>query len=429
MEPIAKGFTVVKRSQDPQKEFLYTPSVLCLKNGRILVSLDISDQQGEIYASDDGGISWVQKGAGIFTHARLFLDGDTIYLIGHDVPDGPIVIFVSHDNGESWSERSILAEGRWHQSACSVCYKNGCIYLVMEAIMIKEDESFPYWCPNVLAPVVMRGKLGTDLTKAENWLFSEKVAYRDVLPDEDALDWFGVPFFTSALKQPPNETTTVSGEEYRKAYDFKNDKPGLTFSTQPVGWLETNLVEIVDPRHYWYDPSGKTLMLFMRAHTGGSGYCCIAKAVESTVDGKDVINIELVTNPSGKKVLYLPLPGGQMKFYIKFDSKTNLYWLLSTQATDTMCRIECLDEERFNIPYDERDRLTLHFSRNMVDWVFAGLVSKGDSPKQSRHYGTMDIDGDDLVIVSRSGDQDCASAHNGNMITFHRVKDFRSLIY
>lgn len=94
-----------------------------------------------------------------------------------------------------------------------------------------------------------------------------------------------------------------------------------------------------------------------------------------------------------------------------------------------MCRIECLDEERFNIPYDERDRLTLHFSRNMVDWVFAGLVSKGDSPKQSRHYGTMDIDGEDLVIVSRSGDQDCASAHNGNMITFHRIKDFRSLIY
>ena len=41
----------------------------------------------------------------------------------------------------------------------------------------------------------------------------------------------------------------------------------------------------------------------------------------------------------------------------------------------------------------------------------------------------MDIDGDDLLIVSRSGDQDYASAHNGNIITFHRVKNFRSLIY
>lgn len=428
MEPIAKDFTIVKRSSSPDKEFLYTPSVLCLKNGRLLVSLDVSDKWGEIYASDDGGISWNPKGTGSFTHARLFLDGDTVYLIGHKTA-GPIVIFVSYDNGEHWSKEAVLADGKWHQSACSVCYKNGYIYLVMECLMTQEDENFPYWCPNILAPVIMRGKLGSDLTQKENWLFSEKVAFRDIIPDDDVLDWFGVPFFHSALKYPPSESNTASVNEYKKLYDFENNQPKKTFSTHPIGWLETNLVEIVDPRHYWYDPSGKTLMMFMRAHTGGSGYCCVAKAVEYTIHGEDVIKIELVTNPSGKKVLYLPMPGGQMKFYVKFDSKTNLYWLLSTQATDTMCRIECLDKERYSIPCDERDRLTLHFSKNMVDWVFSGLVSKGDSPKQSRHYGSMDIDGDDLVIVSRSGDKDCASAHNGNIITFHRIKNFRDLIY
>lgn len=426
MKPIAEDFTVVKRSQFPDREFLYTPSVLRLKNGRLLVSLDISDKWGEIYASDDGGISWEQKGSGAFTHARLFLDGDTVYLIGHK---GHIVIFVSHDNGEHWSEESVLAEGEWHQSACSVCYKNGYIYLVMECKMKKEGEAERYWCPNILAPVVMRGRLGTDLTKKENWLFSEKVAFRDIIPDENMLDWFGVPFFNSVLKHPEDEHHTTSASKYRELYDFEHQKEKTEFSTQPIGWLETNLVEIVDPRHYWYDPTGKTLMLFMRAHTAFSGYCCVAKAVEYTIDGKDVIRIELVTNPSGKKLLFLPLPGGQMKFYVKFDRKTNLYWLLSTQATDTMCRIECLDKDRYNIPCDERDRLTLHFSKNMVDWVFAGLVSKGDSPKQSRHYGSMDVDGDDLVIVSRSGDKDCASAHNGNIITFHRVRNFRNLVY
>jgi len=100
MESIAEEYSVVKRSEFPDKEFLYTPSVLRLKNGRLLVSLDISDKQGEIYASDDGGISWQLKGTGEFIHARLFLDGDTVYLIGHK---GNIVIFVSHDNGENWS--------------------------------------------------------------------------------------------------------------------------------------------------------------------------------------------------------------------------------------------------------------------------------------------------------------------------------------
>lgn len=422
MEALAQEHTVVKRSQSPDKDFMYTPSVLRLENGRLLVSLDVSDRCGEIYASDDGGNTWTLKGTGAFTHARLFADGDKVYLIGHKEN---LIIFVSCDGGETWSEEFVLAEGQWHQSACSVCYKNGYIYLVMECLCKKENEVFPYWCPYVLAPVVMRGKLGTDLTQTENWLFSEKVAFRDWIPDENMLEWFGVPFFDSPLNHPDEKF--VSATEYRNNLEAYKDKQ--TFTTHPIGWLETNLVEIVDPKHYWYDPEGKTLMLFMRAHTGGSGYCCVAKAVEETVDGVDQIKIRPVTNPSGKKVLFLPMPGGQMKFYITFDSKTKLYWLLSTQATDTMCRIEYLDAERYNIPCDERERLTLHFSKNMVDWVFAGLVAKGDSPKQSRHYGSMDIDGEDLVIVSRSGDADSNSAHNGNLITFHRVKNFRNLIY
>ena len=44
MESIAEEYSVVKRSEFPDKEFLYTPSVLRLKNGRLLVSLDISDK-------------------------------------------------------------------------------------------------------------------------------------------------------------------------------------------------------------------------------------------------------------------------------------------------------------------------------------------------------------------------------------------------
>ena len=41
----------------------------------------------------------------------------------------------------------------------------------------------------------------------------------------------------------------------------------------------------------------------------------------------------------------------------------------------------------------------------------------------------MIIDGDDLCIVSRSGDENARTAHDGNIVTFHRVRDFRSLVY
>ena len=128
-------------------------------------------------------------------------------------------------------------------------------------------------------------------------------------------------------------------------------------------------------------------------------------------------------------MLYAPCPGGQMRFHVEWDAKTKLYWLLSSQSTDSMIRSAAMPKERWGTPDNERHRLVLHFSKNMIDWCFAGLVTKGDTPKESRHYASLCIDGDDLCIVSRSGDAKAHSAHNGNLITFHRVRNFRALLY
>ena len=118
-----------------------------------------------------------------------------------------------------------------------------------------------------------------------------------------------------------------------------------------------------------------------------------------------------------------------MRFHIVYDEQTELYWLLSTQATDSMTRPESLPPDRYGLPDNERRRLQLHFSRNCMDWCFAGLVASGPTERGSRHYATMLIDGDDLHILSRSGDESAANAHNGNIMTFHTIRDFRRLVY
>jgi len=194
----------------------------------------------------------------------------------------------------------------------------------------------------------------------------------------------------------------------------------------PIGWLETNIVKISDPGHYWYDESGKTFHLFARAHTGGTGYCAMLKAVEQP-DGS--IKTMLETAPSGKKYLFLPMPGGQMRFHMLYDEETKLYWLLSSQATDSMTRAALLGPDRYNLPNNERHRLQLHFSTNCVDWCFAGIVAIGETPRCSRHYASMIIDGEDLLVASRSGDTRAKSAHNGNFISVHRIENFRGLVY
>lgn len=117
-----------------------------------------------------------------------------------------------------------------------------------------------------------------------------------------------------------------------------------------------------------------------------------------------------------------------MKFHVLFDGITKLYWLLSTQATDSMVRPERMPEDRYNLPNNERRRLQLHFSKNMIDWCFAGLVAVGPVEKASRHYASMALD-DDLVVLSRSGDERAKSPHDGNLITFHRIRNFRQSVY
>jgi hypothetical protein len=362
------------------------------------------EPRGRTFVSDDRGKSWSPRVPFPFGHARPFTAGKSLYVLGQS---GDLAVIRSDDNGESWTEPAKLTEKQhWHQSACNVWYANGCVYLVMERRVAQNITSWPV---GELAPVLMRGRLDADLTQRENWTFASELSFRDTIPGiekDPAVDFFGVPFYPSAYP--------------------RGALPAPRRNSAPIGWLETNVVQFNDPGHVWHDPAGKTFHLWMRAHTGGTGYAAVAKVTE-TADGGMVTALEKV--PSGKTALFLPCPGGQMRFHVLYDGPTKLFWLLSSQATDSMTRAELLPEDRYNLPNNERHRLQLHFSRNMVDWCFAGLGATGRTPREARHYASMAIDGDDLHVLSRSGDHRAKSAHDGNLITFHTVKDFRRLVY
>jgi hypothetical protein len=48
------------------------------------------------------------------------------------------------------------------------------------------------------------------------------------------------------------------------------------------------------------------------------------------------------------------------------------------------------------------------------------------NPLQSFHYAAPLIDGDDLLIISRTS-RDANNQHDSDLVTFHRVADFRRL--
>ncbi len=427
--PLAQDHVTLYESPDPERVFSYSPGICRLSAGRLvatggprlIATIDLGGPgvdnlsgakwhrgennrawQGKVFTSDDHGGRWTHRADFPFMHARPFVAGDKVYVLGQA---GDLSIIASADGGETWSQTHRLTEGeRWHQAPCNVLHANGCVYLVMERRTRQECKG---WNISENAPVLMRAPVDADLTRRESWTFATELAFCDNVFDRE-LDWFGVPFYD--VRYP----------------EGKMVGPGRHCA--PCGWLETNVVQFADPEHLWHDPEGKTFHLWMRAHTGGTGYACILKVVEEA-PGAGAMTTTFETVPSGQKVVYVPCPGGQMKFHVLYDEPTKLYWLLSTQATDSMTRPDRLPPERYNLPNNERRRLQLHFSKNMVDWCFAGIVAMGEADNASRHYASMVVDGDDLLVLSRSGDDQAKTAHDGNLITFHTVKEFRHLVY
>lgn len=376
---------VIASSPAPDSVFLYTPAIAEGLDGRFVVAVDYggpgtgildgprsdfgdypAGNQIRVYLSDDKGRTWRETATRIpMMHEILFKAGDRLYMIGHS---GRLLITRSDDNGETWSEPAVLCpEPRWHQSCTAVDVYDGKVTLVYEK-WVADGHPWPG-----VGPVLMRADEQADLTQASNWKFSDLY---DPDADMDAARPSGIP--------------VVGGKA--------------------AGILETNVVRIYNPSHPFYDATGKSVVLLSRASTGFPDIGVMLRGYERE-DGSLAVGRCHLDNGD---VLFVHIPGANLKFHLVYDPKSELYWLLHSQIDGRM---------------NARRRLALSYSPDLLHWTFAGLVAVGPTDRSARHYATMIVNGDDLCIVSRSGDEQARNAHDGNIVTFHRVRNFRDLVY
>jgi len=119
---------------------------------------------------------------------------------------------------------------------------------------------------------------------------------------------------------------------------------------------------------------------------------------------------------------FIDFPGGAKKFTIRRDPKSKAYWSLVNPVLTPSKRD----------PGSVRNTLALVRSEDLKTWEIRSiLVHHPDVDRHGFQYPDWQFDGDDLIAAVRTAcDDGLGGAHNmhdANFLTFHRVKDFRTL--
>jgi hypothetical protein len=109
--------------------------------------------------------------------------------------------------------------------------------------------------------------------------------------------------------------------------------------------------------------------------------------------------------------------GGSNKFTIRYDRLSERYWSLVSKQRN---------------PAAYRNVLTLVSSKDLRSWRVESVILRHyDSKKHAFQYIDWLFEDGDIIFVSRTAYDDglggAHNAHDANYITFHRIRDFRSL--
>jgi hypothetical protein len=170
-------------------------------------------------------------------------------------------------------------------------------------------------------------------------------------------------------------------------------------------WLEGNVV---------LSPGGQVLNILRSGHPGP-----VEKAVVLSVS-KDAKTISL-----HQEHALIDMPGAaDKKFTIRYDDVSGKYWALVNPI---------LPQDRNDAkPGSIRNTLALICSADLRQWETRAILQHHPDVKQHAfQYPDWVFEGDDIVAAVRTAyDDDQGGAHNyhdANYLTFHRIRDFRSL--
>jgi hypothetical protein len=170
---------VIDHQSAATRQYVGSPSIVVAENGDYIATHDLfgpgstctTSAETRVFVSGDRGATWKQTST--FDNqfwSNLFRQGSRVYLMGTSAEYGRIVIRVSGDNGQSWSDVHYLtSESGYHTAPVPMAVHVGRIYRAFEYHPAGPWGSFQAF--------IMSASLQSDLSKASSWTFSNRLSF------------------------------------------------------------------------------------------------------------------------------------------------------------------------------------------------------------------------------------------------------------
>ena len=310
-----------------------------------------------IYRSDDRGATW-RRIAEVHGQiwSNLFLHRDVLYMMGTDHCDR----YGGRLNGRVVIRRSSDGGETWTEPTDA---SSGLL----------ADEDGYHTAP--VPVVVHEGRI---------WRAME------FAPEPDRLTWMAL------VMSAPEDADLLNRDNWVFSERFQH----LWSESQ---WIEGNVV---------VDRGGSVVNLLRSNYRGND-----TRAESEMKDRAAVLHVSRdgTTLSHDREADLIDMPGGGVKFTIRYDETSDRYWTLSNKQRD---------------PDARRNRLFLASSPDLRAWqVERELLAHPDQEKHAFQYVDWVFDGEDIVYVSRTafddGEGGAHTFHDANHLTFHRVEGFR----
>lgn len=310
-------------------------------------------------------------------------------------------LFQSGDRGVSWERIATVKGIYW----ASIFYHHGAVYLLGThhqngpAVIRKSTDQGKTWTiPLDAQSGLLRGDGRYHCAPVPVVVHQGRI-WRAM---EDAMGPGGWgEHFRAFMMSAPVDADLLDADQW--TFSNRLERNPLWLDGTFRGWLEGNAV---------VTPAGQIVNV-LRVDTRISPG--VAAMIRISPDGKWAA----FDNPSG----FIAMPGGCKKFTIRFDPATELYWSLVNWIPP---------RHRQGIPGTIRNTLAVVASPDLLDWeVRCAVLYHPDPARHGFQYVDWLFEGNDLVAAVRTAyDDDAGGAHNyhdANFLTFHRIRDFRTL--